>query len=383
MSSVTLDTRFVRGDFTPEQAPPALIRGPLGWMRDNLFASVTSSILTVATVALLWFLVPPVWNFLIGNAVWSGANREACLEANVGRPVGACWAFIDARFGYLMYGQYPEALRWRVNLVWLMGAIGGVWLLVPRIGAKAWGALYFFVIFPLLSFLLLAGSTTLGLEPVSTHLWGGLLVTLILSVIGIVVSLPLGIVLALGRRSKLPLIKFVCVIYIEFVRAVPLITVLFMANVMLPLFLNPGSRPDALLRVIVGISLFGAAYMAEVVRGGLQALPKGQYEGAASLGLNYWKMMLLIILPQALTIVIPNIVSTFIGLFKDTSLVSIVGIFDLLTAVQASTADANWATPVQLWTGYTFAAMIYFVFCFGMSRYSIWMEKRLSAGKKR
>jgi len=221
-----------------------------------------------------------------------------------------------------------------------------------------------------------------NLEPVDTGDWGGLLITLVVAVTGIVASLPLGIILALGRRSDMPVISVLCTIFIEFWRGVPLITVLFMASVMLPLFLPAGVNFDNLLRALIGVMLFSAAYMAEVVRGGLQAIDKGQYEGADAVGLSYWQKMRLIILPQALTHVIPGIVNTFIGLFKDTTLVSIVGIFDLLGAGQSAIADAAWSTPVQAITMYLYVGIIFFVFCFGMSRYSIYMENKLSKSRR-
>jgi general L-amino acid transport system permease protein len=205
----------------------------------------------------------------------------------------------------------------------------------------------------------------------------------VVSAVGIVFSLPLGVLLALGRRSKLPIVRLLSVVFIEFVRGVPLITVLFMANTMLPLFLPEGVTVDRLVRPLVGVAIFSAAYMAEVVRGGLQAIPKGQYEGAMSLGLGYWKMMIFIVLPQALRIVIPGIVNTFIGLFKDTTLVAIVGIFDLIRTVEVSRIDPVWAAPTINFTGYAFAAAFYFVFCFGMSRYSMMVEHRLAAGDRR
>ena len=222
-----------------------------------------------------------------------------------------------------------------------------------------------------------------GLPVVETQQWGGLLVTMVVAVTGIVASLPIGIVLALGRRSRMPAIRLICITFIEMVRGVPLITVLFMASVMLPLFLPEGTNFDKLLRALVGVALFSAAYMAEVVRGGLQAIAKGQYEAARALGLNYWKMMVLVVLPQALKIVIPGIVNTFIGLFKDTTLVSIVGLFDLLGIVQAGFADQKWVSPVTAPTGYFGAALIFFIFCFAMSRYSMYMERRLATGYRR
>jgi general L-amino acid transport system permease protein len=245
------------------------------------------------------------------------------------------------------------------------------------------GALYFFVVFPVLAYILLSGWDGLGLEEVPTSLWGGILVTLIVATVGIVFALPLGVLLALGRRSKLPAVRMASVIFIEFVRGVPLITVLIMANTLLPLFLPGGMTVDRLLRPLVGVAVFSAAYMAEVVRGGLQAMPRGQYEGAMSLGLGYWQMMWLIILPQALRIVIPGIVNNFISLFKDTTLVAIVGIFDLIRTIEASRVDPYWAAPTIGYTGYAFAGLFYFLFCWGMSRYSLAMERRLAAGQRR
>lgn len=222
----------------------------------------------------------------------------------------------------------------------------------------------------------------LGLEHVETEVWGGLVVTLVIAVTGIVASLPLGILLALGRRSNMPVVKLFSVIFIEFWRGIPLITVLFMSSVLLPLFLPEGVSFDKLLRALIGVALFSAAYMAEVVRGGIQALPKGQYEGAMALGLNYWQMMQKIILPQALKLVIPGIVNSFIALFKDTTLVLIIGLFDFLGMIQSSFTDPSWSSPVQSLTGYLFAAFIFWLFCFAMSRYSIYMEHRLDTGHR-
>jgi general L-amino acid transport system permease protein len=237
--------------------------------------------------------------------------------------------------------------------------------------------IYLLAIYPVLAFIFLTGGQY-GLAPVDTMDWGGLLVTLVVAITGIVTSLPLGILLALGRRSKMPILRSLCIGFIEIFRGVPLITVLFMASVMLPLFLPDGVNFDKLMRCLIGVALFSSAYMAEVVRGGLQAIPRGQYEAAAALGLGYWRSMRLIILPQALKLVIPGIVNTFIGLFKDTTLVLIVGLFDLLGIVQFHFTDASWATPETHITGYVFAAFVFWVFCFAMSRYSIFMENRLS-----
>jgi general L-amino acid transport system permease protein len=238
-------------------------------------------------------------------------------------------------------------------------------------------------VLPIVSFVLLKGWPLIGLREVDTALWGGALVTIVVATVGIVVSLPVGILLALGRRSRMPAVKLFSVIYIEFVRGVPLITVLFMASVMLPLFVSEAWSPDKLLRALVGIAMFASAYMAEVVRAGLQAIPKGQYEGAMAVGLNYRQMMRHIILPQALKITIPNIVNTYIGLFKDTTLVSIVGMFDLLRTIESARIDPKWATPVTSATGYAVAAVFYFVFCYGMSRYARYTEARLAKGERR
>ncbi|ALA19344.1 MULTISPECIES: amino acid ABC transporter permease [Chelatococcus] len=383
MAITTEPVAYVRGTPIAEQPPPLLARGWVAWVRENLFSSVGNTILTLIALYIIYLVVPPAIRFFFLDAVWTGSDREACLAANVGREVGACWAYVDAKFSYFVYGSYPWDERWRVDIVFVLGAIGIAWLLWLDAPKRNLGALYFFVIFPVVAFILLRGWTAVGLERVDTSLWGGILVTLVVSIVGIVVSLPLGVLLALGRRSRLPLVRLASVIFIEVVRGVPLITVLFMANTMLPLFLPGNMSPDRLLRPLVGVALFASAYMAEVVRGGLQAIPKGQYEGAMSLGLGYWRMMRLIILPQALRIVIPGIVNTFIGLFKDTTLVSIVGIFDLIKTVEVTLVDPTWATPVTRLTGYAFAGLFYFICCYGMSRYSLAVERRLAAGQKR
>ena len=256
-------------------------------------------------------------------------------------------------------------------------ALGIVWLAGCRAPRRGLGAIYFFAVLPVMSFVLLYGLPAIGFSAVPTKLWGGVLVTIVVAAVGIVASLPIGIVLALGRRSELPALRCLSVAFIEFVRGVPLITVLFMASVMLPLFVPERYEPDKLLRALIGVALFASAYMAEVVRGGLIAVPRGQYEAARALGLGYWRMMGLVILPQALQVTLPNIVNTFIGLFKDTTLVFIVGIFDFLRTIEAARADPKWATPTMAATGYVFAALFYFVCCYGMSRYARGVETRL------
>ncbi len=378
---------FVRTEMLQGQTPPLGERGIVRWMRTNLFATPLDTALTLlAILALAWFL-PGMINWLFVNAVWSGPDRSVCSTVAQGgiQPdgwSGACWAYVNANFNQFMYGPYPVDQHWRVNLVAIIFVLLLVPLLIPKAPYKVLNAVVFFFIFPIVAFILLVGGW-FGLPYVETSSWGGLLVTLTLSFVGIAVSLPLGIVLALGRRSKMPVIKMLCVIFIETIRGIPLITVLFMASYMLPLFLPPGVSFDRFLRALIGVALFASAYMAEVVRGGLQAIPKGQYEGADSLGLGYWQKTGLIVLPQALKLVIPGIVNTFIGLFKDTSLVTVISMFDLLGTVKQHFSDANWISPQTPISGLIFAGFVFWIFCFGMSRYSIFMESRLDTGHKR
>jgi general L-amino acid transport system permease protein len=498
---------FVRKELVPERAAPVKTTGFVGFLRTRLFNSPTNILITILTVLLLWFTVIPSVKFLLIDAVWTGKDRTACLAETAGHPVGACWPYIQAKFTQFMYGFYPEAERWRANLVFILAAILLLPLLIPRLPAKGLNAGLFFVAFPVVAFFLLHGgglkgfgiswtsdflsgfassigdagrkladvgaakaavgpllvllgkltvflSTAVsfviwpltwlrdqiqaagnpvwadfaatavivsialfllnggfrtgwralvvslavfagigiviaamgldrgGLPIVDTRLWGGLLVTLVVSVTGIVASMPIGIALALGRRSTIPLIRVFSVTFIEFWRGVPLITVLFFATYMLPLFLPAGFTVDGLVRALIGIALFAGAYQAEVIRGGLQAIPRGQAEAASALGLSYWKTTGLIVMPQALRHVIPGLVNSFIALFKDTSLVSIVALLDLLGSLRASFADPNWATPSTLFTGFAFIGMIYFAFCFGMSRYSLFVERRLNAHRR-
>ena len=355
---------------------------------------------------------------------------------------GACWPFIYAKKKLLIYGRYPAEELWRVNLVYLTLFLGIGYTLFEGAKGRQWTGLAMLTIFPLFALILLTGanfniswSTNLlllgmsillvflgeltrrnflgniiselaslfyisgvtlflifiaalllsidyGLSYVETSDWGGLLVTLVVAITGIVASLPLGIILALGRRSNMPIARTISTIFIEFWRGIPLITVLFASSVLLPLFLPDGVDFNKLLRALIGVMLFSAAYMAEVVRGGLQAMPRGQFEGASAVGLSYFQSMRLIILPQALTHVIPGIVNTFIGLFKDTTLVLIIGLFDLLGQAQSTIADAYWSSPAQAPTAYLAVGIMFFVFCFGMSRYSMFMERKLSRGHK-
>ena len=374
---------YVRSRPAERRRPPVMARGPLAWLRQNLFSTPFDAVLTVAAVLVLAWLVPPVIRFLLVDAVWVGTDREACLAGADGREVGACWPFIRERIFYFIYGSYPLAERWRVDLFFALFAFGAGWLLWLDAPRRTLGAAYFFVLLPVVSFILLSGWPAIGLARVDTALWGGLLVTVVVAAVGIVLSLPLGIVLALGRRSTMPIVKFFSVAFIEFVRGVPLITVLFMASVMLPLFVPPAWSPDKLLRALVGVTVFSAAYMAEVVRAGLAAIPRGQFEAAQALGLGYSRMMRLIVLPQALCITIPNIVNSTVALFKDTTLVFFVGIFDFLRTIEVARVDPKWAAPVTSATGYAFAALFYFACCWSMSLYARRLERRLSTGVRR
>jgi general L-amino acid transport system permease protein len=501
------EAAFVRRELVPERAAPVKVTGLVGFVRTRLLNSPTNILLTLVSLLLLWFTIIPAVKFLLVDAVWSGKDRTSCLAENVGHPVGACWPFVQAKFSQFIYGFYPEAERWRVNLTFFLAAVLLLPLLIPRLPAKTLNASLFFFAFPVVAFFLLRGgglsgfgvswvtgvlsgfaggiddvgqristaggavsvigpvlhlfgtlviwlglvvsalisplvwlnaqiqdtshpvwvdfavSATIislilfflsggfrtgwrillgsvatfvgigiviaamgldhgGLPIVDTGLWGGFLITLVVSVTGIVTCMPIGIALALGRRSTIPLIRYASVGFIEIWRGVPLITVLFFATYMLPLFMPGNFKIDGLVRALIGIALFSGAYMAEVIRGGLQAIPRGQTEAAHAIGLSWWKTTALIVMPQALRHVIPGIVNSFISLFKDTSLVSIVSLFDLLGQVHASFADPVWATPTTLFTGFAFAGMIYFTFCFGMSRYSLFVENRLNVHRK-
>jgi general L-amino acid transport system permease protein len=500
MAAAPTAIAYVREEDAPLLPPPASMSGIQGWLRQNLFSSIGNSIVTLVFGSLAVWVIWSLLDFAIIRAVWSGENREAC----VGENVGACWPMVAAKMGQWIYGFYPIDQRWRVNILFIVGAALLIPMLIPSAPYKRWNILLLFLVFPLLTLILLSGGNfnfdlftygsvvgfmflvanlvpivALGLEegiarnrlgliiagiaialwlisfltgplefplfgrsvpllprlifllllssaafsltvarqsgghgaitaiagwagvlaailvamvlldidfgliPVETPQWGGLTVTLVVSITGIVASLPVGILLALGRRSKMTIVRLLSIIYIEIIRGVPLITVLFMSSVMLPLFLPPGTSFDKLLRALIGVAMFSSAYMAEVVRGGLQSIYKGQYEGSFALGLSYWQMMRLIILPQALKVSIPNIVGTFISLFKDTTLLLIIGLFDLLGIVQAGLRDANWASASSAPTGYFTVALMYWVFCFGMSRYSIYTERRLQTGHKR
>src|SRR4029077_20342122 len=317
----------------PIERPRPVTSGPLAWLRANLFNSIPNTILTFAALYLLAVTIPPVIRWAFVDAIWNADNGRAC------RGAGACWAFIGDKIRFILFGRFPYEEDWRPLTVVLIfiglilascdrrlwgRRLAGLWLAgLVAVGVLMWGGI-------------------LGMSYVEPELWNGLPLTLILSVVGMIFAFPLAIVLALGRRSELPAVRAICVGYIELIRGVPAITLLFIASVMLPLFLPTGVTIDKLLRAQVAIILFAAAYLAEIIRGGLQAIPRGQYEAADSLGLGYWRRTCLIVLPQALAMVIPPLVNNFIGGFKNTSLVIIIGLFDLLGAANAALTDANW-----------------------------------------
>ena len=347
-----------------ETAPVRVRLGVVAWLRANLFNSWFNTILTLLALLLLARVLPSLLDWGLVHAVWWAADPDVCKEAS-----GACWAMIHEKHRLILFGRYPYGEHWRplLGLVLLVGMIGvscnhNAWGL--RL-AEAWAV-------ALAAWLVLMWGGVAGLTFVPNNLWGGLPLTLILTVIGLAVAFPLSIFLALGRRSRMPVIRILCRVYIELIRGVPLISLLFMASFMLPLFLPAGVGIDEVLRAQVAIILFSAAYLAEAVRGGLQAIPRGQYEAAHALGLSYWQARRKIILPQAITVAIPSIVNIFIGLFKDTSLVAIVSLTDLLLAMRQAIADPLWRRFFI--EGYVFIAVIYFIVCFFMSKYSQYLE---------
>ena len=359
----------------PDMPPPRSEVGVLGWVKHNLFSTPLNAALTILAVWFLWILLPPLIDWMFLDAVWTADSRKECW-AKMEEPEGAaCWAFIRGRFQLFVYGFYPHDSRWRVNLSFILLVMAIVPVLYDKMPGRKFG-LWYAMAFPFLAGWLLVGG--LGLQVIDTDQFGGILLTLVIGVTGISFSLPIGVLLALGRRSSMPVLRILCVLFIEFIRGVPLIALLFIASSMLNFFLPPGTVFNLLLRVLIMVTLFSAAYIAEVVRGGLQAIPRGQIEAADSLGLTYMKAQALIVLPQALKISIPGIVNTFIGLFKDTTLVLIIGMLDPLGIGRASLADAVWAGLAR--GVYLFIALFFFICCFSMSRYSLYLEKKLHTG---
>jgi len=363
--------------FKPIAARPAPVRteGFVPWVKKNLLGDWKSALTTVLLVIVAAYLLPSLANWGIVQAVF-GADAKACQEA---RGTGACWGVVSEKFRVIIFGRYPFEQQWRPELATVLMVAALVlscvrWFWKPWLAAMWVGVLAVFFV--------LMGGGVLGLEPVRTDLWGGLPLTVMLATLSIFFAFPLAVLVALGRRSNLPAIRTVCVIYIELIRGVPLISVLFMASFMFPLFMPQGMTVDVLVRVLVGITLFAAAYMAEIVRGGLQAIPKGQLEAAATLGLSYWQTQRKIVLPQALAMVVPSMMNNFISIFKDTSLVTIVSLYELTGSHGlALNSDVNWR-PFKL-EAYFFITAIYFAFCFSMSRYSLWVEKQVSVARTR
>ena len=362
----------------PDLPPPVRTTGVVGWARSNLFSSPFNVVLTLLGV---WFLVsvlPPMVEWALVKSIWVADSRAECWGRMETPEEAACWAFIKGRLSLFVYGFYPAEERWRVDLSFVLLVLAIVPVLYDRLpGRRRW--FWYVAAFPFLAGWLLVGG--FGLAPVDTDQFGGFMLTLIIGVTGISFSLPIGIVLALGRTSDMPALRILCVLFIEFIRGVPLIALLFVASTMLNYFLPPGTSFDLLMRVLIMVTLFSSAYIAEVVRGGLQGIPRGQTEAADSLGLSYWKAQRLIVLPQALKISIPGIVNTFIGLYKDTTLVLIIGMLDPLGIGRASLADAVWAGLAR--EVYLFIAVFFFLCCFGMSRYSLYLERKLDTGHEK
>lgn len=415
----------------PDLPPPPGQRGAIKWVRENLFSSPTNIVLTLLSIYIVWKIVPPMLDWLVFDSVVDANHRNECREQGT----GACWAVVRERFTQLMYGFYPTEHRWRVNLAFLMMLAALLPLLWDKMPGRK-SLLWFSAAFPVIGFFLLWGGTVgeivatiiwiaifilafrffsfagigilLGvlfviaalayfgvpiginiaswfpdtpvLDPVESSKFGGFMLTVLIGFTGIALSLPLGILLALGRSSNLLIVKSICVGFIEFIRGVPLITLLFIASTLLNYFLPPGTNFDLLLRVMIMVTIFSAAYIAEVIRGGLAALPKGQFEAADATGLTYWESMRLIVLPQALKISIPGIVNTFIGLYKDTTLVLIIGLLDPLGLTQPILADSKWqGLSTEL---YVFIALFFFISCFAMSRYSLYLERKLDTSHR-
>lgn len=360
--------------FIAPRPAPVQTEGLVAWIRINLFGDKKTTLATLLLGGFLVWNLPTLFAWAIWNAVWQ-ADLPACQAEGV----GACWGVVTEKYRLIIFGRYPFEEQWRPLLAMLL-LLG---LLITSSIRKCW-KLWLAPLWALVLavfFWLMHGNAG-GLSLVETDRWGGLPLTLMLASLSIAMAFPIALLVALGRRSSLPAIRTFSTIYVELIRGVPLISVLFMASFMFPLFMPQGFSIDVLVRVFAGITLFAAAYLAEVIRGGLQAIPKGQIEAAATLGLSYWQTQRKIVLPQALAMVVPGIMNNFIAIFKDTSLVTIVSLYELTGAMSlALNSDADWR-PFKL-EAYFFIALIYFVFCFSMSRYSLWIERHVNKGKQR
>ena len=335
----------------------------------NVNSSTFNAALTLLIIFILFKYTPPLLNWLFFDANFGGSSKDDCTSG------GACWVFVKVWFKRFMYGMYPNPEQWRINTAFfILFTLVGAAFFVPQ-KFKKYIILFLLFIYPFIGIKLISGGI-FGLKWIETGAWGGLSLTLIVSAFALILCFPIGMFLALGRRSELPVIRYSSIGFIEIWRGVPLITVLFMSAVMFPMFLPDGTYMDKLMRVIIAITLFEAAYMAEVIRGGLQALSRGQYDAAKSLGMGYWRMHLLVILPQALKLVIPGIANTFLALVKDTPLIFVVGLLELAGMIGLAKTNPKWLGMAI--EGYVFAGLVFWVICYAMSRYSQRLEKRLS-----
>ena len=352
---------FIRIDFSGNRL--------LDKINTNFNSSNFNAFLSLLVIFALIKYIPPVLNWFIFNADFAGNTKQDCTSG------GACWVFVKVWLNRFVYGMYPDAEQWRINTAFFMlfGLVGASFFVPPKL--KKYLLMFLLFVYPIIGLKLISGGD-FGLKYIETGAWGGLSLTFIVSAFALILCFPIGMFLALGRRSNLPAIKYSSIGFIELWRGVPLITVLFMSAVMFPMFLPDGTYVDKLIRVLVAITLFEAAYMAEVIRGGLQALPKGQYEAAKSLGMGYWRMHFLIVLPQALKLVIPGIANTFLALVKDTPLIFVVGLLELAGMVNLAKTNPEWLGMAM--EGYVFAGLVFWVICYAMSRYSQNLEKKLS-----
>jgi general L-amino acid transport system permease protein len=417
---------FVRQTMLPEQPPPASQAGIIKWVRENLFSGWFNTALTLLSIFFIYKIVSGAWPWF-ANGIWTTSSLAECREMLDGM-TGACFSVLTERWNQLLFGfKYPSDGYWRPALAFVLLIVALVPVLYPKAPRNL---LIFTGLYPFLAFWLIWGGSVLvsivalvgfiagyaafkkfdhqsfamgflagvvstvvtwwvggfvsgaapgfiALEPVASRDMGGFMLNMILGTVCVSLSLPIGILLALGRQSHMPIIKWICVIFIEFIRGVPLITLLFVANVVLAYFLPPGTSFDLILRVIIMITLFASAYIAEVIRGGLAALPRGQYEAADSLGLDYAQATRLIIMPQALKISIPGIVNVAVGLFKDTTLVSVISMFDLVGMIRGPIlASTEWNGVY--WELWGFAVLMFFIVCFSISKYSQWLERQLA-----
>jgi len=368
-------------EFKPLPAQPAPISsaGPVAWVKNNLFPSPINTIATLLILFLLIKLLPPMINWLFVSATWSGTTQDACMENGEKLP-GACWVFIKAWSQQFFYGSYPDAEIWRVNLsLFLLFAVIVLSFKLPA-RLRNTVAIPAFLLLPFVCLLLLSG-TLLGLPTVTTDLWGGYSLNILIAAASIIIAFPFGFLWALGRRSEMPFTRSVSVTCIEFFRGTPILALFFMGSVMLPLFFPEGVTVDKLLRVWIILVLFMSAYMAEVFRSGFQAIPNGQYEAADSLGLGYWQKTLLIIFPQVVKVSMPNILATFVMVFKNTVFLLVIGVPEILQIVQSALSNSNWLGG-HATEGYLFVALVFWICCYGMSALASSIESKLDTSHR-